>query len=302
MQTSILTTKNLNANDFTFKYKNVDGKHQVYLRNGVGSIPVFWSPWLIAPFGVSSYMKSKGSTETLNDWTLDLKASCYQNLDLSKLGKTFSYEDNKEDIEYLLQFFNQLQEKAIDFAHSNSKNLFKREMKREIIEEACITKILKKTDKKDAEGNFYPDKFTTKIGKDKNGLPDIVVEDFEYSQTTFSSSENVAQAWLDLEDKLGQLVPKGTPLRAIIQLKPYFVNGKLGFSLKLCAIQLDDKKKNSGPIVYTFREGSREITPSLTSVPYVTSVPSVSSTPSTSSIIDEEEIEVEEEEEEIEVP
>ena len=98
MQTSILTTKNLNANDYTFKYKNVDGKHQVNLRNGIGSIPVFWSPWLIAPFGVSSYMKSKGSTETLNDWTLDLKASCYQNLDLSKLGRHFHMKRIKKKL------------------------------------------------------------------------------------------------------------------------------------------------------------------------------------------------------------
>lgn len=247
MQSSILNTETLNANDFTFKYKNVDGKHQVSLRNATGAGPIFWSPWLICPFGISSYMKSKGSTDTLNDWKLDLKMSCYENLDLTKLEKTFDSNKNKDDINHLIKFFSDLENKAIDFAHANTTKLFKKELKREIIEEACISKILKKSDKKDASGNFYPDMFATKIMKNKEGLPDIVVEDFEFAQSNFPT-------WESIEEKLGNMVQKGTPLRAILQIRAYFVNSKLGFTIKLCAIQVDDKKKNVGQTVLTFRE------------------------------------------------
>ena len=289
MQNSNLNTQPLNANDINFKYKNVDGKHQVTIRLNSGGVVTLLTPWLISAFGISSYKKYKGATEGLDDWTLDLKAVCYENLDLTKLEKEYDYADNKEQIADLMNFFNELHQKAIDFAIANASKLFKADFvkklltkdisqQREMIED-FVTPIVKKSDKKDAEGNFYPDKITGKIMK-KDDLPDIVVEDFNYSQITFSS-------WTDLEETLSILVQKGTPLRAGIQVRSYFVNGKLGFTLKLCGIQLDDKRNINKQSVFTFREKPASASVIKSSV--------------SESDVDNEDIEVEEHEEEIEV-
>lgn len=279
MQNSILNTETLNINDYTLKYKNVDGNHQVSLRNSKGFVPTFWSPWMICPFGISSFKKYKGATEGLDDWTLDLKAACYENLDLTKLGKEFDFSKNKNDIEHLINFLYDIDKLGLDFAHANSSKLFKKELKRDVIEEGFTKKIVKKSDKKDSNGNFYPDVISTKIMK-KGDSPDIVVEDFDYTQINFPT-------WENLEENLSVLVQKGTPLRAIMQLRPYFINSKLGFTIKLCAIQVDDKRNIQKTSVFTFREK-----------PLGTPVPQL---PSSDSEVDNEEIEVEEQEEEIEV-
>lgn len=291
MQNSTSNTETLNANDINFKDKNVDGKHQVTIRNKSGGVVTLLTPWLISAFGISSYKKYKGATEGLDDWTLDLKAVCYENLDLTKLEKEYDYAANKEQIAELMKFFNDLHQKAIDFAIANASKLFKADFvkklltkdvaqQREMIED-FVTPIVKKSDNKDAEGNFYPDKITGKIMK-KDELPDIVVEDFNYSQIKFSS-------WTDLEETLSVLVQKGTPLRAGIQVRSYFVNGKLGFTLKLCGIQVDDKRNINKQSVFTFREKP------------VAAASIQSSQGSESDDVDNEDIEVEEHEEEIEV-
>jgi len=290
MQNSTSNTQTLKANDINFKYKSIDGKHQVTIRYNSGGVVTLTTPWLISAFGISSYKKYKGATEGLDDWTLDLKAVCYENLDLTKLEKEYSYADNKAEITDLIKFFNDLHQKAIDFAIANASKLFKAdfvkklltkdvEQQREMIED-FVTPIVKKSDNKDGEGNFYPDKITTKIMK-KDELPDIVVEDFNYSKINFSS-------WTDLEETLSVLVQKGTPLRSGIQVRSYFVNGKLGFTLKLCGIQVDDKRNSNKQSVFTFREKP-------------VSSASVQSTQASDSDVDNEEIEVEEHEEEIEV-
>jgi len=142
-----------------------------------------------------------------------------------------------------------LEKKLSDFAYENSVKLFKKELKREIIEEAYVTKCIKKSDKKDGDGNFYPDRITTKIMKSiKTGGPDLIIEDFEENTIGIES-------WDDIDTKISSLITKGTPGRSIIMFRPYLVNGKLGMTIKLCAVQVDDKKKNSGSNVFTFRTG-----------------------------------------------
>ncbi len=300
MQNAIKNLKTLNANDIDFKYKNVDGKPQVTIRHKTNGVLTLFTPWLISAFGISSYKKFKGATEGLDDWTLDLKAMCYENLDLTKLEKEYDYAENKEQIACLMKFFNDLHQKAIDFAHTNSSKLFKADFnkklsskdtsqQREMIEDN-VTHIVKKSDNKDANGNLYPDKITTKIMK-KDELPDIVIEDFNYVPTNFSS-------WEELEENMTILVQKGTPLCAGLQVRSYFVNGKLGFTLKLMGIQVDDKRNNNKQSVFTFREKPVGVNNAVSST---ASVSSSDTDAENSDNVDNEEIEVEEHEEEIEV-
>jgi hypothetical protein len=244
---SFYTTENFNAENFNFKLKVVDGKQQIKLTSKDGKLAIVNTPFMIFPFPVSSYAKSKGSTDTITDWTLDIKASCYETLDLKTID--YDYGKNSIMIKKLFGEFEKIQNMLTDFAVENSVKLFKKELKREIIEEAYVAKFIKKNDKKDPDGNSYPDRITTKIMKSiKTGNPDIIIEDFEENSIPIES-------WNDIETKVAELIPKGTPGRSIIMLRPYLVNGKLGMTIKLCAVQVDDKKKNAGSNVFTFRSG-----------------------------------------------
>ena len=258
MQT--LTAENLNADNFIFKLKTVDGKHQTKIVNkNTGYSPIIKTPWMILPFGPSSYAKSKGAIDNLTDWTIEAKAACYQTLDLKNIP--FDYEKNKSDIETLFKFFEDLEKKSVDFAHENSTKFFKKEIKKDIIEEAYVVKFVKKSDKKDNDGNPYPDKITTKIMKNiKTGAPDVVIEDLDGNSIPVEN-------WEDIESKLTEIVVKGSTARLIIQLRTYLVNNKFGFSIKLCAIQIDDKKKNGISSIFSFKEttNAKETTKKLVS-------------------------------------
>ncbi len=244
---SFYTTENFNAETFNFKLKVVDGKQQIKLSSKDGKAAIVNTPFMIFPFAPSSYAKIKGSTDTITDWTLDLKAACYETLDLKTID--YDYSKNSDMIKKLFGEIEILQNKLTDFAVENSAKLFKKELKREIIEEAYVVKIIKKSDKKDGDGNPYPDRITTKIMKDiKTGNPHLIIEDFEENSIPVES-------WDDIETKVSSLIPKGTAGRSIIMFRPYLVNGKLGITIKLCAVQVDDKKKNAGSNVFTFRTG-----------------------------------------------
>ena len=244
---SFFTTETFNADNFNFKLKLIDGKQQIKLTSKDGKLAIVYTPFMIVPFAPSSYAKSKGSTDMITDWTLDLKASCYENIDLKKIE--YDYVKNNELIKKLFTEIEKFEKKLCDFAFENSVKLFKKELKREIIEEAYVAKCIKKSDKKDGDGNSYPDRITTKIMKNiKSGLPDLIIEDFEENTIPIES-------WDEIDTKISSLISKVTPIRSIIMFRPSLVNGKLGMTIKLCAVQVDDKKKNSGLNVFTFRTG-----------------------------------------------
>lgn len=279
---SFYTTENFNAENFNFKLKVIDGKQQIKLTSKDGKLAIVNTPFMIFPFPVSSYAKSKGSTDTITDWTLDIKASCYETLDLKTID--YDYGKNSDMIKKLFGEFEKIQNMLTDFAVENSVKLFKKELKREIIEEAYVAKFIKKSDKKDPDGNSYPDRITTKIMKSiKSGNPDIIIEDFEENSIPIES-------WDDIETKVTSLIPKGTPGRSIIMLRPYLVNGKLGMTIKLCAVQVDDKKKNAGSNVFTFRSGASSFSAQKTTE-------NVAAPKSEETVVDSEEEEEEEEEE-----
>ena len=240
--------------DYDFKLKQVDGKFQVRLQNkNNGSLLTLKTPYMILPFEPSSYLKSKGSTDNLNDWTIDAKAICYETIDLSKMKDknnnpiTYDFENNKMQITKLFSIFKEIREKAIDFLLDNCEKIWKKKVKREIIDEAYMSKIIKENDKKDANGNLYPDRITCKIMKGKENVPELVVEDFEGNLIKIDT-------WEEVETKLVPLVPKGTPAKLIIQFRASIVNSKFFITLKLCALQIDDKSKTKFNNIFTFRD------------------------------------------------
>jgi len=271
MQNQPLTVDQLNIENYAFKQKLVDGKIQTrVVDKRTGYAPTIKLPWMISPFGPGSYSMNKNNVELPTDWSLDVKAACYQTLDLKSMA--YDYQKNSYEIKSFFEFLGQLQSAAVDFAHANSVAFFKKEVKRDVIEEAYIAPCVKKSLKKDNDGNPYPDTCTLKIMKNsKTNGPDLVIEDLEGNSIPMISYE-------DIRDKFTTLVTKGTPIRAIIQLRTYLVNGKFGFSFKLCAMQLDDKKNRGGPSVFSFKDDvSRSSAPVSSSAEPASSVPEVSS-------------------------
>ena len=255
----LTTPTEFDIENYEFKLKQVDGKFQVRFQNkNNGSLLTFKTPYMIVPFEPSSYSKSKGSTDNLNDWTIDVKAVCYDALNLSKMkdkngnSVTYDFENNKEQITKLFSIFREIREKAIDFLVDNCEKIWKKKVKREIIDEAYMSKIIKESDKKDANGNLYPDRITCKIMKGKENVPEIAVEDYEGNLIKIDT-------WEDIETKLIPLVPKGTPAKLIIQVRASIVNSKFFITLKLCAIQIDDKTTTKVNNIFTFRDLDEKI-------------------------------------------
>jgi len=255
----LTTPTEFDIENYEFKLKQVDGKFQVRFQNkNNGSLLTLKTPYMIVPFEPSSYLKSKGSTDNLNDWTIDVKAVCYDALNLSKMkdkngnSVTYDFENNKEQITKLFSIFREIREKAINFLFDNCEKIWKKKVKREIIDEAYMSKIIKESDKKDANGNLYPDRITCKIMKGKENVPEIAVEDYEGNLIKIDT-------WEDIETKLVPLVPKGTPAKLIIQVRASIVNSKFFITLKLCAIQIDDKTKTKVNNIFTFRDLDEKI-------------------------------------------
>ena len=275
MQNQPLTVDQLNIENYAFKQKLVDGKIQTrVVDKRTGQALTIKLPWMITPFGPGSYSMNKNNVELPTDWNIDVKAACYQTLDLKNM--TYDYQKNSYDIKLFFEFLGQLQSSAVDFAHANSVAFFKKEIKRDVIEEAYIAPCVKKSLKKDNDGNPYPDTCTLKIMKNsKTNGPDLIIEDLECNSILMNSYE-------DIRDKLPTIVTKGTPIRPIIQVRTYLVNGKFGFSFKLCAMQLDDKKNKGGPTVFSFKDDSTsgtapETTPAPISSEASSSVPEATS-------------------------
>ena len=250
----VSTANDIDLNEYLFKLKFTEGKPQTRFSNTkTGSILTVKTPWVIFPFEPSSYSRSKGSTDTPTDWNIVFKASCYETLDVSKVldkngsPSNFEFDKNKDDIILLFAILEAIESKAVEFLTENSQKLFKKNLKKEIIEEAYLQKIVKKSDKKDASGLAYPDSVTVKIMKNKDGNPDVVVEDFEGNPITISS-------WEDIDTKLIPLMGKGSAGRCIFQLRTSVVNNKFFLTLKLCALQVNDRRRSAGTSIFTFRE------------------------------------------------
>ncbi len=253
---NILEPEQFNSADFSIKLLNKEGKIKLKLVNKTGQLVFAKTPFLIAPFSFGSFTKSKKEKEKPNDtsgdgiytdWVIDLKASCYDNLDLKNINN-YDYSRNDEFIEKFFGELTNIENMLVDFAVENSEKLFKKKLKREIIEEAYIQKIVKRNTKTDPNtGKNYPDLITTKIMKKIDSeTPDVVVEDFEGNKISVDS-------WAEIESKLIEMIPKGTATRSILFFRPYIVNGKLGVSIKLCALLFDQRKKTDMSNLFTFK-------------------------------------------------
>ena len=236
------------------------------------------TPELINPFGLSTYDGGKGSTEETKSWSIVLKAFG---------GKG----GNQEDIDKFFKFLKDLDEKIIDFGLLHSQTLFKKKYdasQRAIVVDLLYNRGVKSSVGKD--GTVYPDQIKLKVMKNDNMMPDVNV--FKDSATPLSLS-----SWEDLQ----ALIPKGTPIKAIIQPRLYIVNGKFGTNFRVIQIKLPNVERVGRPIGYAFSEAPTPDTPSDDVPPPTVEKAPVKVAPEVVADSEEEEEEEEEDGSEVEV-
>ena len=187
------------------------------------------TPFLINPFGVSSY----GDSGT---YSISLKAAGGQN-------------ENTDDINKLFSFLKELDNIAIDYGISNSTAIFKKKYtpeQKNILEDLLYQKCVRASNSTD--GTVYPDKITLKIMKKEDELPDLLV--FKETGNKTQKIPIDITSWENLQS----IIPKGTPIKAIIQPKIYFVNSKMGINFKVFQILLPNFEKVGRPSSYAFSE------------------------------------------------
>ena len=222
IETTILTNPKLNKN------KQLSAG---IISSKTNSAVYIETPELINPFGLSFFDGAKGATEDAKSWSIVLKASGGKN-------------GNQEDIDRFFKFLKDLDDKIIDYGLLHSQTLFKKkydESQRAIVVDLLYNRGVKSSVGKD--GTVYPDQIKLKVMKNENMLPDVNV--FKNSATPMTLS-----SWEDLQ----ALVPKGTPLKAIIQPRVYFVNGKFGTNFRVLQIKLPNVERVGRPIGYSFSE------------------------------------------------
>jgi len=188
------------------------------------------TPYLINPFGVSSF----GESET---YSISLKAIGNQN-------------ENPDDISKLFNFLKNLDNIAVDYGIKHSTMIFKKkytEDQRSIMEDLLYNKCVKSSI--GADGTVYPDKITLKImKKDVDNTPDLLV--FKDDGTKNMKEPLEITSW----EQLQSVIPKNSPIKAIIQPKIYFVNSKLGINFKVLQILLPNFERVGRPISYAFSD------------------------------------------------
>ena len=262
---SSLTAETFKAENFEFKLqKDKEGKPLIKMLSKKGAVrPIIQTPWLIAPFTFSSFARSKAkdSTDPVMDWTVDLKAACYESLDLSGLAKEkYDHARNAELIQILFGELEKLQEMLVDFIFDNSKTLLKKgNWDKSTIETLFLQPLIIKGEPNKETGEIYPYRIRTKVMKKnekgadgQEGGPDIIIQNFEGNEIPVNS-------WEDIEKVVLPLIPKGKAMRCFIYLRPYFISAstKIGVSMKLCTIQTDTKKSSYSN---TFKFGAIEET------------------------------------------
>lgn len=244
MQSAVLTTQSIQEQNYKVIFTNPKLNKNKQLTAAIlneltKSALYIETDYLIAPFGLSSYDKVKGVQDTANSsWSIALKAH----------GGSIG---NRETIAKLFEFLKtEIDAKAVDYGIKFSKDIFKKEYteaQRSIVSDALYNSAVKASTAMDENGVPYPDKIMLKVMRTEKGGPDLLV--FKNGPEPISVS-----TWEELQE----LIPKGTPIKSIIQPRLYFVSGKYGVNFRVLQIKLPNIEKVGKPLSYAFSEPPQE--------------------------------------------
>ncbi len=205
---------------------NKYGGKSVYVNYDNGPFRV-QMPKMSLPFGVSIFKPEKPEEE-------------------EKYSIELSWNGIKPEI---LESFKELEEKIIDYAEKNSKELFKKQKSREVLEE--LFKHFLKIDK-DEEGNVldkYAPRLKVKMYTDGNNISvdayDAEKVDGKYPRIHLT------------KDNISDYLSRGSKCEAILQCSGFWViDGKFGISWVLVQVKIH---KNENKLVgYAFEDEDNE--------------------------------------------
>lgn len=207
-QTTVTPT-NFNANNVEFSEprtrKGKDGVDRLISYVRYEGKPLWLeTPWLKAPFGVSSF--NKGDTGNV-DWSVNLSAQ----------------PSGLDSEELICKFFENLRgmEKGlISFGVEHSKVIFGEDHP-----EAVVSVLFNRFVKQDKEKKYAP-RFSPKIPRVRSRGDDIS----DCPNIEFFRGGSGEPAELENFEQLAKYVSKGSCVRALISPRIYFVSGKFGVS------------------------------------------------------------------------
>jgi len=238
---AIVTIDKIDINNIIITDLKLNQKKQLTagILNRVTSSALFIeTPYLINPFGVSSY-DSGGLKDEQKSYSLALKAAGGNN-------------ENPENVKIFFDFFKQLDDKVIQYGITNSEKIFKKKYDENLVRAFYNNGI--KPSPMGPDGTPYPDKISVKIMKKEDFSPDILV--FKDSQLPLDVG-----SWEELQTS----ILKGTAVKCIIQPKFYVVNGKFGVNFRVLQIKIPAIQRISRPISYAFSDESTPVANAITS-------------------------------------
>ena len=232
---SVLTAKSLNIETIVISNPKINKTNKqltaAILNETTKSALYIETPYLINPFGVTSYDGGKTISEEQRSYSLSIKAQGRQN-------------ESVDEINVLFDTLKKLDEKAIDYCQTHSQTIFKKKYEshqRDILADLLFNRGVKPSIGKD--GTVYPDKISLKIMKNDKLQPEILV---------FKDSDKPLE--ISSFDELIANIPSGLAIKVILQPKIYFVNGKAGINYRVLQVKLPNFEKVGRPTGYAFSE------------------------------------------------
>ena len=239
IMSTVITPRDFNATNISAtkpklnKYKRLQSLLLYSKDSGTSKSPLYIETpeGIISQFGLSRY--EKGNTGTF-DYSLPMTARS-------------SLQSEADAIENFFEQLRGLDNFMIDYGVQFSKQIFGKEYTEEQrgIVEAMYSPCVRQ--KKDDEGNMYPPNISPKISKvyvenrQGDGTPDIEVY-------MGSESPLTVNGWQSLMD----ILPKRTPITAIMQPRIWFVSGRFGITLRVLQLKVLSVSKSGPPRGYSF--------------------------------------------------
>lgn len=172
------------------------------------------------PFGVNSFAGEKSGEN--NDYKL--------NISLTPNGP-------------LVKKLQQIDELMLDFGIEYSQTIFKTKTKYTAAQKEVVRALYTSCVKVPEEGD-YPPRITLKIQRKsaENPVPRVL---FFHSETEEVEIESFEQ--------LVKLIPKGSTVKALVSMKPWFISGKFGITMTLEQV-IVNKQSSGRPTSYAFND------------------------------------------------
>lgn len=234
--------RDFNANAVTFKgpkkIKNGNKTRTVtYMYHG-NETRYYETPWVMAPFGVTSYQPMDGNNNPNGpkQWSVNLSSKVSDN----------ETDEQKQLVEGFFDQWRGVDQKMVKHAMENYQEIGLKPNKKgqmtEEVAEAYYVECVKVSQNKET-GDDYPARIQPKINR-RYGEDGPIDNEPNVRIYTYKTDGKIVEEKINTFDDLEKYVPKGSQVRAIIQPKIWYVAGKFGLSFNLIQLLVKERVSN----------------------------------------------------------